>query len=285
MKRSIFLFISGLVLVVTSILIYQASAFSGKFQRYKLAYTSELNFQSSLLDVKDYLNSNEWKSTQTKSQQTWKKAYKAKHRAVRYCYGLGALIGAYFLFFGLLFKRKKASISQLGFVALNSSLLCLATGLLLPFIELGAYMQDLSVDIGFGISKTFEGKIYFFYQSKTVLQLVETLFTNGNWIVGAAIFLFTIVFPFTKLILFYTYFYQNTKNKDSQILKIATYAGKYSMADVFVAACFLAFLSFNNINVGLKTESSTLPGLYFFLGYCLISISTYFALKSIKLLI
>ena len=55
------------------------------------------------------------------------------------------------------------------------------------------------------------------------------------------------------------------------------------MADIFVAACFLAFLSFNNLNIGIQTESTTLIGLYFFLGYCLLSIGTYFILKRTKL--
>ena len=56
-------------------------------------------------------------------------------------------------------------------------------------------------------------------------------------------------------------------------------SGKWSMADVFVVAVFLAYLAFSNIQSGIQTESNTLPGLYFFLSYCLLSImaSTFFA--------
>ena len=283
MKRTLFIIISCLALLLSSVLVYQASEYSRKFQRYKLAYTSELNFESSLLDVQDYINRNEWQSTQIKSKETWKKAYRAKHISINYCLGLGGLLASYFLFFGSLFKIKKLTLSQLGFVILNCSLICLSTGILLPFIELGAFMKDLNIDLGIGIAKTFEGKVYFFYQSKTVIELVKTLFTNGNWVVGLSIFLFSVVFPFAKLILFYTFLLSQKNSQKNQLLKIAAYIGKYSMADIFVAASFLAFLSFNNINVGIQTESSTLPGLYFFLAYCVISIGTYFVIKKSKL--
>lgn len=283
MKRSVFNLSTCLVFFLSGILMYQAWTYSNKFQRYKLAYTSELNFQSSLLDVTDYLNSNEWKTTQAKSKETWKKAYRAKQTAINFCIGLAGFITLYFFLFWYFFKRKTITLKKLGFVVLNGSLIFLMTGILLPFIELGAFMEDLNIDLGIGIAKTFEGKIYFFYQSKTVIQLVQTLFTNGNWIVGLAIFLFSIVFPFSKLILFYTFLFSKQLSQNYNLLKVVSYMGKYSMADIFVAASFLAFLSFNNINVGIQTESTTLPGLYFFLGYCLISIGTYYLVKKNKL--
>ncbi len=282
MKRSVFILTSCLAFFLAGILMYQAWTYSNKFQRYKLAYTSELNFESSLLDVTDYLNSNEWKSTQVKSKETWKKAYRAKQTAINYCLALAGFLTFYFFLFGYLFRRKTITLTELGFVILNGSLVCLLTGVLLPFIELGAFMKDLNIDLGIGIAKTFEGKIYFFYQSKTVIQLVQTLFTNGNWTVGIAIFLFSVVFPLSKLILFYTFLSSTQLSHNHKLLKIVSYLGKYSMADIFVAASFLAFLSFNNINVGIQTESTTLPGLYFFLGYCLISIATYYLLKKNK---
>ena len=69
-------------------------------------------------------------------------------------------------------------------------------------------MEDIQIEIGLGLSKTFEGKMYFFYHSKTVLELIETLFTNGSTFVGIAILVFSVVFPFTKLGLFYYYFFE-----------------------------------------------------------------------------
>jgi len=50
--------------------------------------------------------------------------------------------------------------------------------------------------------------------------------------------------------------------------------GKWSMADVFVVATFLSYLSFSNMNSGIDTEAKTLVGLYFFLAYCILSIAS-----------
>ena len=50
--------------------------------------------------------------------------------------------------------------------------------------------------------------------------------------------------------------------------------GKWSMADVFVVATFLSYLSFSNMNTGIDTEANTLVGLYFFFAYCILSITS-----------
>ena len=44
------------------------------------------------------------------------------------------------------------------------------------------------------------------------------------------------------------------------------------MADVFVAAIFLSFLAFNNMQMGIQTDSNVLWGLYYFLAYCILAI-------------
>ena len=63
--------------------------------------------------------------------------------------------------------------------------------------------------------------------------------------------------------------------RTSKLLKaIVGYIGKWSMADVFVAASFLSFLSFYNMNPGINTETNTLMGLYYFFAYVLLSIAS-----------
>ncbi len=279
MNKIVFIAISIIFLLVCGWLGMETHSSLSKFQRYKLAYTSELNFQSSLLDIKDYINSGEWKKSNEEGTEKWKTAYRAKQKASVYGSILGGLILLYLGIFFLFYRIKKIATSQYGYVILHSSLVFLIAGISLPFLELGAYMEDLKVEIAAGLGKTFEGKMYFFYQSKTVLELIETLFINGSFVVGLAILVFSIVFPFTKLGLFYYYLLTPKMNHKKKLLRIASYVGKYSMADVFVAACFLAFLSFNNLSMGIKTESSVLIGLYFFLGYCVVSIATYFIIQ------
>lgn len=279
MNKTIFIGITILLFAISAWLGVNTHANLSKYQRYKLAYTSEINFQSSLLDIKDYLNSGEWKRSNEEGTERWKTAYRAKHLASGYGGALGGVLLVYLGLFFLFYRAKKISVNQFGYVILNTSLVFLIIGISLPFLELGAYMEDLKVEIAAGLGKTFEGKMYFFYQSKTVLELIETLFTNGSFIVGSAILIFSIIFPFTKLGLFYYYLFTPNMNHKKRFLEVASYAGKYSMADVFVAACFLSFLSFNNLSIGIKTESSVLVGLYFFLGYCIISIATYFIIQ------
>ena len=68
-----------------------------------------------------------------------------------------------------------------------------------------------------------------------------------------------------------------SKNAVNVVNKI----GKWSMADVFVAGVFLAYFSFSNMNVGVETSAKTLIGLYFFLGFVILSIlSSYFVKKA-----
>lgn len=117
----------------------------------------------------------------------------------------------------------------------------------------------------------FEGKMYYYYQSKSILQLIAILFKDKNLLVGIAILLFSIILPVLKLIL--TFIIALRKTKNAKLSNLLTYIGKWSMADVFVAGCFLAFLSFSNMNVGIDTESKTLIGIYFFFSYVVLSLT------------
>jgi hypothetical protein len=247
-----------------------------KFQRYKLAYTSELNFENSLLDITGYLDSSSWNSAQERAKEARKKSIKAKQTANFYGLFTGVFILVFGLFFFLLYRKNRINYIQFGIVILSCSLVLLLIGITMPFIEIGAYMRDLNV----GGVKTFNGKMYFFYQCKSVLGLISTLFQSNNLIVGIAILLFSVLNPLIKLSLYFLNLVTNSLNKQERLIKVITFIGKYSMADVYVAACFLAFLSFSNLNTGVKTESSTLLGLYFFLGYCILSIAShYFIVK------
>ena len=241
MRKSIFVCISIVFLILNIFLGYSIQQKLSKYQRYKVAYASELNFQSSLLDFKDYINSSEWDNTKKTSRDRLKKLIIAKKEAN----WLGFLsILSIFLFGGITFfgfKTFKLSKTQFGMTLLHISLVMLCIGISVPFLEIGAYMQDLKVE-GMGLSKTFNGKMYFFYQCKSVLNLIQTLLENNNFVVGIAILVFSILSPFTKLFLYYRHFLSRANQSNSRLLRIASYIGKYSMADVFVAACFLAFL-------------------------------------------
>ncbi len=125
----------------------------------------------------------------------------------------------------------------------------------------------------------FEGRMYFFYQSKSVIDLIGILFKQKNHFVGIAILMFSIIIPMIKILLTIIYLVRRPRGKEKKMAKIIGIAGKWSMADVFVAGMYLAYLSFFNINTGISTESNTLIGIYYFSFYVILSVFSYFLLE------
>lgn len=168
---------------------------------------------------------------------------------------------------------------------------CLVPGLFSPMLEISAFKDNVTVPIQFEVpylgsvidfSKTFEGRTYFYYQSKSVVALIFLLFEKKNYVVAVSILLFSLVIPVLKLLVSCLLLF--FREKDSVVAKIVLNSGKWSMADVFVAACFLSFLSFNNLQTGMiAAQSNTLVGLYFFLAYVILSIlSTFLIFHAVR---
>lgn len=137
-------------------------------------------------------------------------------------------------------------------------------------------------------------------QTLSILTTVEELWQDDRILVALLIFIFSIVLPISKsLLMTFAYFKKHTPVED----KIYQWVGKiskWSMADVFVVAIFLAFLSTNHaqttiphqlslfgFNLHFEMSSETLSnvgvGFYYFTGYCLLSLlSTQLSTASIK---
>ena len=186
--------------------------------------------------------------------------------------------------------RKRSFNRSFGMALIISSLCLLYIGLQAPFGEIEAFNENLAlkipVDLGFyehTFEKSFDGKISYFYQNKSIFQVVYLLFAGGNIVLGIALVLFSIVFPLFKLLAscFVLIFPKHRFAKALTFVVIRI--GKWSMADVFVAGTLLAYFSYANINPGVETSSKTLIGLYFFLAFVLLSISSgYFVKKAIN---
>lgn len=156
-----------------------------------------------------------------------------------------------------------------------------------PISEGMNYLNELAEDyigIGWGESKpadydlyekdyVFKGKTYYFHQSKSIMELIKILFKDKNYVVAWAILSFSVLLPLMKIILTVMITFIKSLRKEGPFLVFVKIVGKWSMADVFVAASFLVYLSFNNMNVGVENESKVLFGLYFFLAYVIISIT------------
>lgn len=278
MNRNLFILISLIFFALNCFLGIITHDKFDKYQRYKVAYASELNMQKTILDYKYYLIASEWENSKTTGRGYLKKAIKAKTIGNNYGLMSGISIVIYGLLFFLFYRKKKISVKQFGLVLLNISLVLLVIGITIPMLEFSAFLKNQEISIA-GISKSFDGKVYLLFQCKSIMGVIQTLFQNNNFIVAFALFTFSIIFPLSKLILFYYYLLSNKMDTKFNPLKVASYLGKYSMADVFVASTFLAFLSFSSLDFGMKTESTTLVGVYFFLGYCVLSIATYFIIQ------
>ena len=164
----------------------------------------------------------------------------------------------------------------------------LVGGVLTPMIEVEAKISRLNITF-LGEPIGFADQVLYF-QSKSVLEVFQTLITNGRpdmWIVGVLVLMFSIIFPILKICASAVYLYAPGLLRRSRVARFfALESSKWSMADVMALAIFMAFVAFNgliaNTTGGLKTpgvelaiptdSSKFLPGYYLFIGFCMASL-------------
>lgn len=177
---------------------------------------------------------------------------------------------------------------MLGFTIISIVLLVL--GITLPMIDIDARLNSFGIEV-MGQEIAFDEQVLYF-QSKSIFEVTKTLWTGGTWdlkLVGALILLFSIVFPFIKLVLSIFYLYWKKAKESKTVKKIIFYLAKWSMADVFTVALFMAYIGFYGLvttqladisrnDTGFAVEtlnySKLSPGAFFFTAYCLLSITT-----------
>ncbi len=117
------------------------------------------------------------------------------------------------------------------------------------------------------------GQLSFVLQHKVrgIAAIIWELLTSQHEIVGGFLLLFSIITPMTKGVL--TYFITASKSKElnNRIGNFLHSIGKWSMADVFVAGVLLSIYA---LKAQQATKSAPCLGLYYFIGYCLLSLST-----------
>lgn len=158
-------------------------------------------------------------------------------------------IVAFFLVLWLLLMKHHHLHNSLFTVSVLLALAILVGGLTAPMIEIDARIKEMSF-ILLGEKLMFHDQIIFF-QSKSIVDVVHILISNGQWdsiIVGLLIMIFSIVFPIAKLLSSRFYYVSDAKWKNSAIVKFfALKSGKWSMADVYVVAIFMAYIGFKSI--------------------------------------
>ncbi|MCM4161815.1 paraquat-inducible protein A [Antarcticibacterium flavum] len=212
-------------------------------------------------------------------------------------YILLGIIGVFLLLWWLL-RNQKAVHTPLFIISVLVSLVVLFSGLTAPMIEIDARFQQVNFSL-IGESITFNDQVIFF-QSKSILEVIGILLNTGkidSYFVGFLILVFSIVFPVAKLLATQIYLAGNDKARKNKVLKFFAFkSGKWSMADVYVIAVFMAYIGFQGIldnqlsNLNMETDSlvsistnktSLQPGFMIFIGFVLFSLILSTILKRI----
>lgn len=162
----------------------------------------------------------------------------------------------------------------------------IAIGLFIPGITLPMFALNMEMSAllnAAGISSTLIDK------ELSILNTVQELWEGERILVAALIFLFSVCVPILKTILMSLAYFTRNINVRRNLSQFVSAIGKWSMADVFVVAVFLAILSTNHadtlsqetltlfgftlgIDISTQTLSAVGDGFFYFVGYCLLSL-------------
>ena len=202
-------------------------------------------------------------------------------------YIIGALLAA-LLLVTLLFKI--VGFSGIVMVFTGVCIVLLALGVTLPTIDLDARLNEFTISL-VGEKIEFDEQVLYF-ESKSILGVTKTLWDGAGIdlkIVAILIFLFSVAFPFLKLLLSVLYVFWDKAAHSKLVQYILFYLGKWSMADVFVIALFMAYIGFyglvtsqlsgissNQTGYAVETLNYTKlgPGVLFFTSYVVLSVIT-----------
>lgn len=192
---------------------------------------------------------------------------------------------------GAVAARRRTSRTPLAVLTLGSACL-LACGVLTPMIDVEARVSKLSFLL-LGQEIEFHDQVLYF-QSKSVLDVVRALFDMGKpEIVGVGILLttFSVIFPLCKMLASFLYIYDVRRLRGNAVVEFfALKSSKWSMADVFVIAMFMAYIGFDgianseleafkaaagpDIHVMTFNGSGLQLGYFMFLAFCLAGLVT-----------
>ena len=119
------------------------------------------------------------------------------------------------------------------------------------------------------------GTVEAFDKTRSILGTAQELHANGHLLVAVLIVIFSVVVPLAKALILLGMLLPVSPKVKNALLWVSSNISKWSMADVFVIAIFIAFLAGNGIQESrglVEFQASLGTGFWFFLGYCLVSI-------------
>lgn len=172
-------------------------------------------------------------------------------------------------------------LRHLAFILNILALVLFIPGIFLPMFSLN--MDVLAQISGANLSSTIIDK------ELSLLGTVVELWQHNRIVVAVLIFTFSITIPVIKTLLITAAYFIKSTIKEQKIIRFVNAIGKWSMADVFVVAIFLAIMSTNHAEtatpqqlaifgfkldfmISSETLSNVGQGFYYFVGYCLVSL-------------
>lgn len=134
----------------------------------------------------------------------------------------------------------------------------------------------------------------------SIIATVQELLNDNRVLVAGLIFLFSVCIPILKTTLVSIAYFKPGTAIERRLFNFVSNIGKWSMADVFVVAVFLAILSTNHaeteathsfsvfgfklgLDISTQTLSSAGEGFYYFTAYCVLSLfGTHLAHTAVK---
>ncbi len=145
---------------------------------------------------------------------------------------------------------------------MNRSILLILHVISLVLLGFGWVLNVLHIDISVHYIVDFN----LFSEKRSVLGMLDKLWTDRNYWPFLLIFLFGIIVPLLKSgILFYLLLVKNPHPKWQRLVSAVS---KWAMADVFAISIFVAFLGANAME---NTKAILQPGFYYFSGYVILS--------------
>jgi paraquat-inducible protein A len=115
-------------------------------------------------------------------------------------------------------------------------------------------------------------RLYFWSDTHSLTSIITALYKSGEVFLAAVIFIFSVVFPFFKLVYLAAagLVVSRPGMANTKILSRMAWLGKWSMLDVLV----LALIVFYAKSAALA-DASALPGIYFFAASVLLTMIAY----------
>lgn len=143
----------------------------------------------------------------------------------------------------------------------------------------GALVSRLGPEIGRALAEGPEIEVY--RQTRSILGSVQHLYRVGSATAATLILLFSVIVPFTKALLVVWAIYRRDPVRRARTLRLVEVIAKWSMADVFAVALFIAYLAAAASQTATGSTATQVvrfsatfgSGFYWFAAYCLASLA------------